>query len=291
MKSLRYMIVFPVLLIVVSVAEGWYYYDRAKTDMVRDLNQALERVIASSATVDGVLETLPMLHGDPMLTFGGGDTDFARHLQIPSLRDTACIVYCLGNGHGLVDAGATMRTARICSDTVMLARRTAEGMDIAVTVKAYANPTLTSILSHGEGVWPFASFVAGLMMLCLMLVARSMAMKSQFVPVSIAGLTHASSSIVAASMQADLNLTPMQERLMELFYASPSRTLSKEEICAALWPKKDNPEDGLYTFISRMKSSLASQSSLRIVNRRGREYILVDEMGANAGLHTDVRIM
>ena len=64
---------------------------------------------------------------------------------------------------------------------------------------------------------------------------------------------------------------------MDMFRSAPGQTLTKDEICAALWPKKDNPEDTLYTFISRMKSSLKNQSTLQIVNHRGREYVLVDE--------------
>lgn len=282
MKSLRYMIVFPVLLIVVSVADGLYHYDRVKADMVSDLNQALERMVASSATVDGVLETLSLLHGGTMLTLGGEHTDFARQLQIPALRDTAFIAYCLGGGYGRAEDSAARQAARICSDTIMLARHTAAGTDIAVTVKAYANPTLASIFSHSGSGRPVLLFVTGLLMLGLMLVAQKMAMKPQLFPVFIDVCQQAlPSSYASATMPGTLNLTPMQEQLLELFYASPSRTLSKEEICAALWPKKDNPADGLYTFISRMKSSLALQSSLRIVNRRGREYVLVDEMGEN----------
>ena len=76
---------------------------------------------------------------------------------------------------------------------------------------------------------------------------------------------------------ARLSLTPMQEKLMEMFRSAPGQTLTKEEICTALWPKKENPEDTLYTFMSRLKSSLKNQSSLQIVNRRGREYVLLDE--------------
>jgi DNA-binding response OmpR family regulator len=76
---------------------------------------------------------------------------------------------------------------------------------------------------------------------------------------------------------ARLSLTPMQEKLMEMFRSAPGQTLTKEEICTALWPKKENPEDTLYTFMSRLKSSLKNQSSLQIVNRRGREYVLLDD--------------
>jgi DNA-binding response OmpR family regulator len=79
---------------------------------------------------------------------------------------------------------------------------------------------------------------------------------------------------------AKIHLTPMQKQLMDLFAAAPNHTLSKEEICAALWPKKDDPDDTLYTFISRLKSSLKRQSTCRIINERGEAYTLVsqDEM-------------
>lgn len=63
---------------------------------------------------------------------------------------------------------------------------------------------------------------------------------------------------------------------MEMFRNAPEHTLTKEEICKALWPKKEKPEDTLYTFISRLKTSLRKQSDLQIINRRGREYALVE---------------
>ena len=81
---------------------------------------------------------------------------------------------------------------------------------------------------------------------------------------------------------SSLALTPMQEQLLQLFLESPERTLSKDRICSALWPKKDNPDDTFYTFISRMKSALAKQSTLKIENKRGGGYVLYDESKENA---------
>lgn len=282
MRNLRYMTIFPVLLILASVAAAWQHYYRVKAEMVRDLNQALERVVTSSADMDGVLETLPLLHGSPTLTFGGKHTALARQLQIATLRDTACISYSMATGEGQVEKPSPLLTAGICSDTIMLARRTADGTDIAVAVKAYAHPTLASIISQCGGTWTGASFVAGVLMLCLMLMAQRMAMKTPVISMAAVENIQMSGQADTTEIPRGLSLTPMQQQLLTLFYASPSRTLSKEEICATLWPRKDNPEDGLYTFISRMKAALSAQSALRIVNRRGREYILVDETGTNA---------
>lgn len=283
MKNLRYMTVFPMLLILVSLTAGWLHYNRTKADMTRDLNQALEHILTSSSAMDKVLETLPGLNGSPMITFNGEHRNFINRLHIPALRDTAYISYSLESRQKSDEKASSTPAARICSDTIMLAHRTAEGTEIAVRIKAYANPTLASILSHSGGAWPLATFVTGILLLCMMPIVQKKAMKAQFSDASSAtfpGLTIVSHS--SSILQQELILTPMQEQLMELFRQKPSQTLSREEICAALWPRKDNPEDSLYTFISRMKSALASQSSLRIVNCKGRKYRLVDETGTNA---------
>lgn len=263
MKHLRYMVIFPLLLIMVSIVVGWRCYDKARTEMVEDLNQALQRTTVADEGVDAMLDSLSCLHGNPMLTFNGTHHGFARFLRIPSLRDTAHISYSLAQVGGKCNGGTSH--ARIVSDTITVAGCGADGRDVLLAVRAFANPSMASVLGHAGMAWPMASFFLGLMLLAFML---------------------ANGRIVSATLvtdepsRADLVLTPMQEQLMGMFLASPTRTLSKEEICSALWPKKDNPDDSFYTFISRMKSSLSRQSSsFRIENKRGREYVLADEKG------------
>ena len=116
MKNLRYMVMVPFLLMVVSIVGGWRCYDRTKAEMVEDLNQALQRTAIVDDGVDNMLDSLSGMHGNPMLTFDGTRHGFAQLLRIPSLRDTAHISYSLvqvqGEGY---DAG--IPHARICSDT------------------------------------------------------------------------------------------------------------------------------------------------------------------------------
>ena len=50
-----------------------------------------------------------------------------------------------------------------------------------------------------------------------------------------------------------VKLTPMQQQLMEILWQSPSHHLSKAEICDALWPKKPDASETLYTLIRRLK--------------------------------------
>lgn len=72
-----------------------------------------------------------------------------------------------------------------------------------------------------------------------------------------------------------VKLTPMQQQLMEMLWQSPSHQLSKTEICEALWPKKENANETLYTLIRRLKPIIEQHSDLKIEADRGRAYGLI----------------
>jgi len=72
----------------------------------------------------------------------------------------------------------------------------------------------------------------------------------------------------------EVQLTPMQHQLMEMFFHSPSHTLSKAEICEALWPKKPDASETLYTLIRRLKPVIEQHSNLRIESDRSKAYRL-----------------
>ena len=71
-----------------------------------------------------------------------------------------------------------------------------------------------------------------------------------------------------------LKLTPMQHQLMEMFFLSPSHTLSKTDICEALWPKKPDANETLYTLIRRIRPIIEEHSDLKIESDRGKAYQL-----------------
>ncbi|MBR5929676.1 MAG: helix-turn-helix domain-containing protein, partial [Prevotella sp.] len=72
-----------------------------------------------------------------------------------------------------------------------------------------------------------------------------------------------------------VQLTPMQHHLMEMFFQSPSHSLTKTEICDALWPKKPDANDTLYTLIRRLKPVIEQHSELKIESDRSKAYRLV----------------
>ena len=76
------------------------------------------------------------------------------------------------------------------------------------------------------------------------------------------------------TMGKQVRLTPMQLQLMEMFFRSESHQLTKTEICDALWPKKDDANDTLYTLIRRLKPIIEAHSDLMIESDRGRAYEL-----------------
>ncbi|MDE5560903.1 MAG: helix-turn-helix domain-containing protein [Bacteroidaceae bacterium] len=272
-RGLRGMVVAPMLMMLCSIVSGWHCYDRAKAEMTEDLNHALESTPVSDAGVRSVLDSLSTFYADQMLTFGGRHKGFADRLSIASLRDTAHISYSLTRNGSSGRNGET-GGARICSDTIVLAERTVDGADVILEVRAYANPSVASIFAYSATEWPLCSFAFGMSVLIFLFVSWHR-MPTSGVSLAVESAEEPGSVLISSAR--GMELTPMQEQLIQLFCNSPTHTLSKEEICSALWPKKENPDDSLYTFISRTKASLARQSTLRIVNRRGREYILVDE--------------
>lgn len=72
----------------------------------------------------------------------------------------------------------------------------------------------------------------------------------------------------------EIRLTPMQHSLLEMFITTDSHTLSKQEICDQLWPKKPDANDTLYTLIKRIKPIIETHSTLKIESDRGKSYSL-----------------
>ena len=81
----------------------------------------------------------------------------------------------------------------------------------------------------------------------------------------------------ATAAGSPIRLTPMQHTLLEMFFQSDSHTLSKQEICQRLWPKKPDASDTLYTLIRRIKPVIEANSNLKIECDRNKSYSLKDK--------------
>ena len=72
-----------------------------------------------------------------------------------------------------------------------------------------------------------------------------------------------------------IKFTQMQHQLMQLFFNNMHHQLSKQEICDALWPKKPDASETLYTLIRRIKPVIEQNSNLMIESERGKSYRLI----------------
>lgn len=89
------------------------------------------------------------------------------------------------------------------------------------------------------------------------------------------GLTYSEAEgLFYAADGNQVKFTPMQQQLMEMFFRSPSHSLSKVEICEALWPKKPDASDTLYTLVRRLKPVVEHCSQLKIESDRNKAYRL-----------------
>ena len=77
-----------------------------------------------------------------------------------------------------------------------------------------------------------------------------------------------------SARQQPIHLTPMQHQLLSMFISQPRHELTKQEICDALWHKKPDATDTLYTLIRRLKPIVEEHSNLHIESDRGRSYTL-----------------
>ena len=259
MKGLRYLIICPVVLLLASVTMGIHNYQSAKEAMRQDLTRALRQFVMDESQQRLLTHSMATLHEDMVLTLNDPDQYFCAQLTIPSLKDTSHVALCLMERNR---EEAFREEAQVCSDTLLWHSTSADAAGVFIALKAYANPTFCSILSHSSQRLPLAGTFICLLMLSAMAMKRRGAEIETAVPVC------------SSDTPSAIHLTPMQEQLMEMFASAPHHTLTKETICEALWPKKDHPEDTLYTFICRMKASLKRQSDMDIINKRGKEYQL-----------------
>ena len=147
--------------------------------------------------------------------------------------------------------------------------------------KAYAHCSEATIFSLSDQrpatiLWVLTGFWA-----ILMWYRRRQSIVGEPLTVTIAnrnafgGLTYLEEDGCFYAADGNLvQLTPMQHQLMEMFFQSPSHSLTKTEICNALWPKKPDASETLYTLIRRLKPVIEQHSDLKIESDRSKAYQL-----------------
>lgn len=248
-----------IVLCLTALATSYGSYHAAEQQVQRDLQQALAKTVGERGVdvmrQDSIRAYRMMARaGGGTMTIAVCDATLRRHLQLPQLREKAYIAYRVGKESGKWNVAFESRAD--CSMAMVW-----------------------SLSDQRHSMW--LTVVAALWLVFSFMWKRRMQPVREYDVCNNAkrfgGLAYdeAKQSFVGDNSMT-VHLTPMQRQLMEMFFASPSHRLTKQEICDALWPKKEDASDTLYTMIRRLKQELGKSSSLHIESDRGRAYILFD---------------
>ena len=171
---------------------------------------------------------------------------YRNYLTISELKDTACIA---------------MRTVRKGErqETEMVAEANCDFMTVFMLSDQRASGVLlfTGILWMMGSLWYMRRFKPELIV------------EGQ----RYGGLIYTNEKFMTSKGE-QIRLTPMQHTLLEMFMLAENHSLSKQEICDRLWPKKPDASDTLYTLIKRIKPIIEAHSNLKIESNRGKSYTL-----------------
>ena len=171
---------------------------------------------------------------------------YRNYLTIAELKDTACIA---------------MRTVRRGErqETEMVAEANCDFMTVFMLSDQRASGVLlvAGILWMMGSLWYMRRFKPELLVEGM----------------NYGGLVYANEMFMTTKGE-QIRLTPMQHTLLKMFMNSEDHSLSKQEICDRLWPKKPDASDTLYTLIKRVKPIIEANSDLKIESDRGKSYSL-----------------
>lgn len=295
-------IIFAILTLSSAVASiGSYRTTEGR--IVDELNRALTLTVSE--------EQQPWLTADTIracrqlqITMGGraellcaADATFGRHLTIPGLSGLAEVRMRVIDDGDTAERGPKEEAGvGLCSDTVVWH---SERLGASVALRSYARCSAATVFGMSDQRLPLTLLVAAMLWAVgsVAVMRRRQSADKAFTVYStdgnnqVAAYNDGSSDTVAAGsfgglvMSADgetfrdaegrdVRLTPMQHRLMQMFFRADGHRLAKTAICDELWPKKEDASETLYALVKRLKPVLEAHSDLRIESDRGRAYVL-----------------
>lgn len=161
-------------------------------------------------------------------------------------------------------------------DTAYIAMKTVshEGRQETVLI-AESGCGLTTLMAMSD--WKVSGLTMGAALLWLLTGAAFGRRRGKVAIAGVAygGLTYVEDGpLFLTSDGKELALTPMQRELMEMFFKAGGHTLTKQEICDRLWPRKPDASDTLYTLIRRLRTIVETRGGLQITSERGKSYSL-----------------
>ena len=261
-------------LMLTSLLAGRHNYCKARNEITADLNQALAQTLKERKDYIITQDTI-RVYKQLRKTSGGqvliavSDERFCRYLKDKRLQQAAFITF------DVVDSDFqdnSLGDQAICSDTLIVKDKHA-GETLAL--KGYARLSVASILGMSDQRIPAACMISAFLWAMLSWLYLRKKQEGSEAVTGFGGLVYSEvDQRFYTAAHTPIRFTPMQQQLMLLFWNAPSHSLTKEDICAALWPKKEDANDTLYTLIRRLKPIVEEHTNLKIVADRGRNYSL-----------------
>ena len=240
MKSYHALIV-QFLLLFPSLYMGLRSYEIKRNELLCDMNQALTKTLERQSSIEISPDTIQ---------------NYLSFLQEPALREQSYVYYALDRSDSL-----------LCSDRVAWSDGQTE-----CEFRSYASLSVSSILSLSDQRWSLSLLLPALGW--AVFSVRYFHRRMEDVVARMGTLVLSSDNRFYTTQGAVVHLTPMQEQLLRMFFTAKDHSLSKQEICDALWPKKPDASETLYTLIKRLKPVIEQQGGLHIDSERGRDYVL-----------------
>ena len=217
--------------------------------------------------------------------------DYRSHLRISLLRETSTLCYVLDDRRSRRRAASTSHNARQLTSSAMPMSSHA--------ICGYANCSFADVLGMSDQRTPLSLTLMAMLWAAATLYQRRRrgtfgnnndAADNAAQALGVAVALHVESTAPDRPVQLGtlayftgddrfyssangqpVRFTPMQHQLLRMFFGSDIHQLTKAEICSALWPKKPDASETLYTLIRRVKPVIEAYG-LAIEADRGRAY-------------------
>ena len=270
------------LLTLSAVATGTGNYMDARGQIASDLNRALVCAVAENGRSWVNNDTIRVCK--QLNTASSGiaammirDKRFSERLSIRELRGRSYISMAV-LPQGAEQEAAWCDSMTISGDTMIIYPQTSCAEGVKVALRANADCSFATVLSLSDQRLPVTLlFAAMLWGVFSMLYMRRDCMGSMAVAyVRNAEMLRYDDKSNAFYNSSDevVRFTPMQAELMRMFLNAEGHRLTKDEICSALWPGKDDASETLYTLIRRLKPVVEQNTGMKIESERGRAYRL-----------------
>ena len=262
-------------LITSAILSGNYNYRIAQNEITADLNQALAKLIEDNTvsvipqdTIRAYKQLQETACGEVMIALS--DERFRRYLKKLNVKESAYLTFYIV---GQDTPHLPLSEQNIYSDTVLLKNKHSGEV---LALKGYSQLSSAAIFSMSDQRMSIAFMVAALLWGAFSFAYLRKNQQTEEISVTnFGGLSYSENEgRFYDATQLPIHFTPMQQQFMNLLWEAPSHTLSKKEICDALWPGKEDANDTLYTLVRRLKPVIEQHTDLKTTADRCGRYIL-----------------